>query len=627
MSDLQEELSLQDAMYQEALSAIQKGDRLRARDLLTRLLKMVQNNADYWIWMSAVVDTTKERVFCLKEALRVDPQNAKAKRGLILQGAIPPEPALVTPVRLQRRNWQAKAAGLEGGPDGKAAPKPQFALMGGALLLVVGLIAFAIWGMRDSIETILRPTPNVVLLPTNTVVLAAEVTPTMPTLIANKSTPLAMMLQATYTPTALYVNTPHSISEAYSIGIRAYQSEEWTRAETYFKQVEKDHPGLPDVAYYIGEVYRQQGKLTDAVEVFNDLIAKAPDFAPAYVGRARVLAVSDEKNLEAALDDLETAVAKDPNYAEAYLEFAELHLKAKQPQKALAALEDAEALMPDSPLVYLYRAQAYLAAKDTQRALASAQRANQLDVTLLSAYRMIGQTLQAEGKMVESLSPLITYLTYEPEDAQAWAWTANGYLAKKDTKEAIKSLDRSLRLNNRQSEAYLLRGQLLLGENKAEDALKDFEAAQRQDPESYAASLGIGQALMEMDYPGDAYMQFEKTRPLAEEEIQKAEVLFWRAQSLDALGEKVAALRDWNALLALPSSSVKKEWITVAKEQIAANTTRTPTAKPKTVTPTVTATYTRQPTRTVPPTSTRQPTRTVTPTRTALPTRTATPTK
>jgi len=627
MSDQQEELTPQEAMYREALSAIHSGDRLRARDLLTRLLKMAQDNPEYWIWMSAVVDSHKERIFCLKEALRIDPQNAMAKRGLILQGALPPDPDLVTPVRLQKRSWQAKAGGAEGGPGGKPASKPQYALMFSVLVVVLGLIAFAIWGVRDQIETAFRSTPVLLKLPTNTVGAVAEVTPTMPTLIPNQSTPLWMMLEATYTPTALYVNTPHAISEAYSIGIRAYQSEDWARAETYFKQVEKDQPGLPDVLYYLGEVYRQQGRTSDALEVFNDVIAKTPDFAPAYVGRARALAAGDADDLGSALKDLETALSKDPNYAEAYLESAALHLQAKQPQKALAALDKVETLMPDSPLVYLYRAQAYLANKDTRRALESAQRANQLDVTLLPVYRMMGQALQAEGKMAESLSPLVTYLTYEPDDALAWAWAANAYLAKKDTSEAIKALDRALRLNNRQVEAYLLRGQLLLDQNKAADALDDFEAALRQDPDSYQASLGIGQALMALKYPGDAYVQFEKTSPLAEDAIQKSELLFWRAQSLDALGEKVAAMRDWNALVALPASSVKPEWVAVAKERIAAAAKLTPSAKPKTATPTITATHTRQPTRTQPPTATRQPTRTATPTRTAVPSRTASATQ
>lgn len=76
-------------MFQEALTAIHAGDRLRARDLLTRLLQNVKDNPEYWIWMSTVVDTVKERIYCLKEALRLDPQNAAAKRGLSILGAGP----------------------------------------------------------------------------------------------------------------------------------------------------------------------------------------------------------------------------------------------------------------------------------------------------------------------------------------------------------------------------------------------------------------------------------------------------------------------------------------------------------------------------------------------------------
>ena len=49
-------------MFQEALAAIQEGDRARARDLLTRLLKMDQDHADYWLWMSALVETARERL-------------------------------------------------------------------------------------------------------------------------------------------------------------------------------------------------------------------------------------------------------------------------------------------------------------------------------------------------------------------------------------------------------------------------------------------------------------------------------------------------------------------------------------------------------------------------------------
>src|SRR5690606_32805384 len=100
----------EEAMYDEALSAVRAGERARARDLFTRLLKLRQDNPEYWIWMSAVVETAKERAFCLKEALRIDPDNAAAHRGLMLLGLVPPDPARALPAKLQRRDWQSLMA-------------------------------------------------------------------------------------------------------------------------------------------------------------------------------------------------------------------------------------------------------------------------------------------------------------------------------------------------------------------------------------------------------------------------------------------------------------------------------------------------------------------------------------
>jgi len=80
-----------DVVFQEAVEALREGKKARARELLTGLLKTDQNNATYWVWMSATVDSAKERIYCLQTALKLDPQNATAKRGLILHGALPPD--------------------------------------------------------------------------------------------------------------------------------------------------------------------------------------------------------------------------------------------------------------------------------------------------------------------------------------------------------------------------------------------------------------------------------------------------------------------------------------------------------------------------------------------------------
>ena len=70
-----------EVMLNQAIDAVRKGQRVRARDLLTRLLQYDQSNIAHWLWMSAVVDSVKERNYCLHRVLDLDPDNKTAKAG------------------------------------------------------------------------------------------------------------------------------------------------------------------------------------------------------------------------------------------------------------------------------------------------------------------------------------------------------------------------------------------------------------------------------------------------------------------------------------------------------------------------------------------------------------------
>ena len=54
-----------DTMFQGAVDALRRGDKPRAKEILTLLLGSDQNNPTYWIWLSAAVDNAKERIYCL----------------------------------------------------------------------------------------------------------------------------------------------------------------------------------------------------------------------------------------------------------------------------------------------------------------------------------------------------------------------------------------------------------------------------------------------------------------------------------------------------------------------------------------------------------------------------------
>lgn len=608
----------EEAMYQEALAAIHAGDRARARDLFTRLLKLNSNNPEYWLWMSAAVDTSKERAYCLNEVLRRDPGNISARRGLQLLGLAKPDEKQVVPLALQKRNWQPDSL-----PESEAPPAPplgnwrQWALIAGAILVVGSLVGFAVFGARQAVQRpIIIPT-DFPLAPTFTPLPSTTPVRRSPTPTYIGPTPLWMQMEATYTPTPIYVDTPHPVSEAYRIGLRAFHRGDWPAVEDYMLQVVTLEPNAPDLYYYAAEANRFRGNYNLAFSYYDQAIRISAGFAPAYLGRALARLASDPDDVAEARADLETAIQRDPNLVEAYFNLAALLIQGQNYQEAFDLLEGAKTRLAQSPLFYLYRGQASLGLNQPEPALEDARAASEMDFTLLPAYRFLGEALQANDLAAESLEPLRTYLLYVDDDAAAYLLVANAYSAANDHQGALDALNSALRLNNYFADAYIWRGSLYLAQGDYQKAVDDFDRAYELDKESYAASLGLAQSLMLLGFPGDAYMQFERTVSLALTDAQKAELLYWEAQSLEALNEPVTAFRLYTELLALPEGAAQPEWVEFAAERVRALSTPTRT-------PTVTLTST--PSRTAVATASRTPTRTPTRAATRTPTRTPTPT-
>jgi tetratricopeptide (TPR) repeat protein len=206
---------------------------------------------------------------------------------------------------------------------------------------------------------------------------------------------------------------------------------------------------------------------------------------------------------------------------------------------------------------------------------------------------------------------LKTYLAYVPDDAQAIAWLGAAYEANGQDDLALKTFNQALSLNNNQFDVYLQRGLIYLEQKNGDQAVKDLQKAVNLSSKSFAANMALGQAFMLVGKYGNAYQLFSVAEAYAASGRDHAEIYYWRAQSLENLGETKPALLNWQQLLALPPDNIPADWISYAQQRLQALST--PTNTPVIVTPT----FTRQPTRTVTVTLTRQPTRTQTPTRTS----------
>jgi len=88
-----------DNFLQEGIAAAKAGDKARAFQLLTRAAQDGSTAEQAWIWLSSVVNTDGERLFCLGNVLRINPNNPHAKpaaamlrqKGVFPSAPTPPE--------------------------------------------------------------------------------------------------------------------------------------------------------------------------------------------------------------------------------------------------------------------------------------------------------------------------------------------------------------------------------------------------------------------------------------------------------------------------------------------------------------------------------------------------------
>jgi tetratricopeptide (TPR) repeat protein len=608
----------EEKMFQEARSAIEEGNRTRGKDLLTRLLKQNQGNPDYWLWMSGVVDSIKERRYCLNQTLKLDPQNKLARRGLIMLGDLPADESLAIPFEAQKRKWQLPPLG----PVEKPAPKVPWLKVGLSFVGLVAVIILIVWAIQSNRLWLFRgrnmaafgtavPTPTYPASPTTTITLTPRIIePTAPWNI----------LQSTYTPTPIYVFTPHPIVEAFSIAMRNYQRDNWLEAIKYFNQALQSQKDAPDIYYHLGEAYFQIGELRNALTAYEEAININPDFAPGYYGRAKINLLRED-SIELAIEDLLISVDLDPDYGEAYLALLQAYVKEGDIESAREYLDDVEILLPNTPLLDLAKGRIALSENEFNLAIDYTEKALEKDLTLLDAYKFLGEIFQVSGNPKASLEPLLIYARYNTSfDPEAEILLSTAYAANDKFEEAINLLNEILERDPTYDEGFTQRGVIYTAMEEYQKAFEDYAQAFKLAPKSFKACITLSEANFPLKKPGNAYQQASECQKLAKNDRELAHMFFVRAIALEELKNDVAQ-RDWERMLELDTEAILPEWKATAEFYLNQYYTATPSPSE---TPSPTSS-----TRTVLPTTTPTKTQTIKPTMTSsiTATPTITPTK
>ncbi|MBN1201213.1 MAG: hypothetical protein JXJ20_05090 [Anaerolineae bacterium] len=84
-------------LLQQGIAAARSGRPDVARELLQQAVRFDPQNETTWLWLSSVARDDKERTFCLRQLLSINPNNEYAQKGLRALGILAEQPEEVSP--------------------------------------------------------------------------------------------------------------------------------------------------------------------------------------------------------------------------------------------------------------------------------------------------------------------------------------------------------------------------------------------------------------------------------------------------------------------------------------------------------------------------------------------------
>jgi tetratricopeptide (TPR) repeat protein len=551
------------SMLTEAIGAARTGDRSRARDLLSRLLRSDSANAEYWIWMSAVVDTARERVYCLESALNIDSTNRAAIRGLVVLGAREPSTNSKA-VKIPRR--QAIAVPRAGS---RPKLKIQWRMVGTGVAALLGLLAvvgFALtYRFRPSAPilaptlppptstataTPLEPTATLTPIPVQTRIYRTPV----PSELAG--TPIAFLVEATPTATPMIGVTPRPNYEAYQAGLNALLDGRYEDAISFMDQVIALDPSLPDPYYFKAEALRLGGEPGQASVAYDSAILKDPDYAPAYLGRGRArLDLLRRANVDVKASDLppdfDSAIEKDPSLIDPYIEEATFFRSLRLWKTMEEILQEALANGVRTPRIYILLSQAQFNRQEYEEALQSAINGSAGDPTNLAGYLAIGKASIALEDYSDALWPLKTYTVLRQDDPEGWGYLSLAEFGTGDMNSALASGSRALELNDRYAVGFVARAQAEIELGLYQDALDDLLKARQFGSETFRLDYNLALAYFKLARYVDSLKAANLAIAFTPDNTKKAEGYALRALVYEATNPPLVdeAKRNWGWIL------------------------------------------------------------------------------
>lgn len=336
------------------------------------------------------------------------------------------------------------------------------------------------------------------------------------------------------------------------------------------------NPKLWKAQVDVGNLLLGSGQFDKAKERADLVLQNNPNDIEAHVLMANVQAALQKP--PAALEEMHKAIALDPNRALTWLDLAALQMRL-EPAAAEASFLKALSLDPKSRDAVMllgdyyrnqkrwadaeaqYRrvvdlnardpeprealARLYLAQGDTARAEQVLTEAKQAAPDDPAAYRMLGDLLVSIGRNDRAVFEFASLHRQHPADLRVTKNYITLLILHRRLLEASGLVDEILKKNEKDREAQMFRGEILIRQGKPDDALDILDKVIKSDPQNGRAHYLAGNALLavgNLSRAEDEWREAIRLRPELNEARQALAAMAIRRGNVDLLGEMINQL-------------------------------------------------------------------------------------
>lgn len=304
-----------------------------------------------------------------------------------------------------------------------------------------------------------------------------------------------------------------------------------------------------------GNVQLQKREYKEAIRYYSEAIAKKPDFADAYNNRGLARFRNDDP--EGALADYTRAIEADPDFATAYLNRAEVLLETGDARGSLADLERIEKQYRDSTFYQTRLGDAHTRLNQVAPAQAAYDRALQLDPGNVEALTNRGALFYGQKAYEAASQDVRRALQLNPKQGAALNNQSLLLARSGSYAEALTYVERALAEQPRQPYYLNNKAYLLLRLNRPAEALPLVEESLQRDNKNAWAHQTMGIYWLSQQQPLKALTEFRKAETL---DASVEQLYYYIGIAELAAGNKTVACEAWQRGQQIGDEQAKQQW-------------------------------------------------------------------